>query len=178
MSTSCLERPSILPWGSQIATIGVAIVVATPLTTTPPRDPGVWETPLVSAPWGKAVQVGTPRREGESSDGLMLAAKTSEMIRYIQTYAGFNNKELGDIFGVSRRSIQNWATGSAVSEANTAKIDQFFAKMMSLKALTPEESRAALLSSASGESFVQAFKQSTRRGEKMLVPTPIEGRFV
>ena len=178
MSASCLERPSIIPWGSQITTIGVAIAVATPLTTMPPREPGVWETPLESPPWAHDVQVGTPRRGAESSNELMLASTASEMIRYIQTYAGFNNKELGDIFGVSRRSIQNWATGSAVSETNTAKIDMFYTKMMSLKALTPKESRAALLSSASGESFVQAFKQSTRRGEKMLVPTPIEGRFV
>ena len=113
--------------------------------------------------------------DGRSRSEQELA---SEKIRYIQTCSGFNNKELGDIFGVSRRSIQNWATGSTVSETNTEKIDLFFRKMMSLKSLTPEESRTALLSSDSGESFVQEFKRSIRRGEKMLVTTPIEGRFV
>lgn len=107
-----------------------------------------------------------------------ISSTASEKIRYIQKYAGFNNKELGDIFGVSRRSIQNWAKGSDISETNTVKIDLFFMKMMSLKALTPKESRSALLSSASGESFVQEFKRSIRCGEKMLVPTPIDGRFV
>ena len=107
-----------------------------------------------------------------------IDSTASEKIRYIQKYAGFNNKELGDIFGVSRRSIQNWATGSAISETNTEKIDLFFTKMMTLKVLTPKESRTALLSSANGESFVQEFKWSIRRGERMLVPTPIEGRFV
>lgn len=101
-----------------------------------------------------------------------------EKIRYIQAHAGFNNKELGDILGVSRRSIQNWATGSTISRANTEKIDMFFKKMMSLKSLTPKESRDALLSSTNGESFVQEFKQAIRRGERMLVPTPIEVRFV
>lgn len=107
-----------------------------------------------------------------------IASTTSEKVRYIQTHAGFNNKELGDIFGVSRRSIQNWATGSAISRVNIEKIDLFFNKMMSLKSLTPKESRATLLSSTNGESFVQEFKRSIKRGEKMLVPTPIEGRFV
>ena len=103
---------------------------------------------------------------------------TRDMIRYIQTYSGFNNQELGDIFGVSRRSIQNWATGITVSEINTAKIDRFYTKMMSLKNLTPRETRSALLSNSSGESYIKEFKQSTRRGERMIVPTPIEGRFV
>lgn len=107
-----------------------------------------------------------------------LASTASEKIIYIQKYSGFNNKELGDIFGVSRRSIQNWSTGRAVSETNTEKINLFFTKMMSLKSLTPEESRDTLLSIDSGESFIQGFKRSIRRGEKMLVPTPIEGRFV
>lgn len=107
-----------------------------------------------------------------------IDSTASEKIRYIQTHSGFNNKELGDIFCVSRRSIQNWATGRTVSGASAEKIDLFFTKMISLKDLTPEESRTALLSSTNGESFVQEFKQLTRRGEKMLVPTPIEGRFV
>ena len=115
-------------------------------------------------------------KENLSLSGLSFTA--SEKIRYIQTHAGFNNKELGDIFGVSRRSIQNWAKGSTVSGASIAKIDLFFTKMISLKSLTPKESRTALLSSTNGESFVQEFKRSIRRGEKMLVPTPIEGRFV
>ena len=113
--------------------------------------------------------------DGRSRSEQALAR---EKIRYIQTHAGFSDKELGDIFGVSRRSIQNWATGSTVSGANAEKIDLFFTKMMSLKSLTSKESRTALLSSDSGESFVQKFKRLTRRGEKMLVPTPIEGRFV
>lgn len=108
----------------------------------------------------------------------MISSTTSDMICYIQTHAGFNNKELGDIFGVSRRLIQNWSTGSTVSENNTAKIDLFYTKMMSLKDLTPKETRATLLSSASGESFIQEFKKSTRRGERMIVQTPIKGRFV
>lgn len=107
-----------------------------------------------------------------------LASTASEKVRYIQNMSGFNNKELGDIFGVSRRSIQNWATGSAVSETNTEKIDMFFTKIMSMSSLKPEELRNALLSSTNGESFVQEFKRSIQRGEKILVPTPIEGRFV
>lgn len=68
--------------------------------------------------------------------------------------------------------------GSTVSETNTAKIDMFYTKMMSLKDLTPKEARAELLSSASGESFIQEFKKSTRRGERMIIPTPIKERFV
>lgn len=107
-----------------------------------------------------------------------LASTASEKISYIQKHSGFNNKELGDIFGVSRRSIQNWSTGSTVSETNTEKIDMFLTKIMSMKALNPEELRDALLSRDNGECFVQEFKRSIRRGEKMFVPTPIEGRFV
>lgn len=115
-------------------------------------------------------------REKPSLPGL--ASPASEKISYIQKHSGFNNKELGDIFGVSSRSIQNWATGSTVSETNTEKIDLFFTKMISLKTLTPKETRDTLLSSTNGECFVQEFKRSIRRGEKMLVPTPIESRFV
>lgn len=109
---------------------------------------------------------------------LKGAPTTHEMVRYIQRHAGFSDKELGDIFGVSRRMVQNWASGSVISESNATKIELFYSKVMSLTALTPKESRALLTSSNEGESFVQAFKRSTKRPQKMGVPTPIEARFV
>lgn len=178
MSSTYLERTSVFPWGSQLATIGEALAVATPLTTPPVRELGVWEAPLASAPWEQDVQVETPRRVVGSSGDAKIARTANEMVRYIQEYAGFNNKELGDIFGVSRRSIQNWASGSAISESNATKIDLFYTKMMSLTGRTSKESRAELTSRAEGESFIQAFKRSTKRAQTMLAPTPIEGRFV
>jgi len=101
-----------------------------------------------------------------------------EKIRYIQEHSGLNSKELGDIFGVSRRSIQNWASGSAISESNATKIELFYDKMMTLTDLTPKESRAALTSRAGGESFIQGFKRSTKKAQTMIAPTPIEARFI
>ncbi len=106
------------------------------------------------------------------------ASKANEMMRDIQRHAGFSDKELGDLFGVSRRMIQNWVSGSAISKSNTAKIELFYVKMMSLTGLTPEESRAVLTSCNEGESFAQSFKRLTKRPQKMLAPTPIEARFV
>lgn len=122
-------------------------------------------------------QVETPRRVVVSSGDATIVLTANEMVRYIQKYAGFNNKELGNIFGVSRRSIQNWASGSAISESNTAKINLFYVKMMSLTDLTPKESRAVLTSRDEGESFIQVFKRMTKRAQTMLVPIPIEARF-
>lgn len=103
---------------------------------------------------------------------------TQEMIRHIQKHAGFNDKELGDFFGVSRRSIQNWASGSAISESNAANVGIFYTKLLSLDGLAPKAARAALLSRAEGESFIEAFKGSTKRAQTMRVATPIEARFV
>lgn len=71
---------------------------------------------LDSDEWEPGVQVATQKHVAGPSSDSKSARAASEMIRYIQEYAGFNNKELGDIFGVSRRSIQNWASGSAISE--------------------------------------------------------------
>ena len=102
----------------------------------------------------------------------------NEKVRYIQNHSGFSNKELGDIFGVSRRSIQNWASGSTISESNAMKIDLFYTKMVSLTGRTSKEARAVLTSHAEGESFIQDFKRSTKQAQTMLVPTPIEARFV
>lgn len=110
---------------------------------------------------------------------LKGAPATHEMVRYIQRHVGFSDKELGGgIFGVSRRMVQNWVSGSAISENNAAKIRLFYGKMMSLTDLAPKELRAVLTSSNEGESFVQAFKRSMKRPQKMVVPTPIEARFV
>lgn len=108
---------------------------------------------------------------------LKGAPATHEMVRYIQRHAGFSDKELGDIFGVSRRMVQNWASGSIISESNNTKIELFYSKVMSLTALTPKESRAVLASCNEGESFAQAFKRSMKRPQKMLATTPIEARF-
>lgn len=108
---------------------------------------------------------------------LKGAPATHEMVRYIQRHARFSNKELGDIFGVSRRSIQNWASGSIISESNNTKIGLFYSKVLSFTDLAPEELRVVFMSHADGESFVQAFKRSMKRPQKMLATTPIEARF-
>lgn len=133
---------------------------------------------LDSDEWEQGVQVETQERvAGPSSDAKSTHA-ANEMIRYIQEHAGFSNKELGDIFGVSRRSIQNWASGSNISESNAVKIDLFYIKMMSLTDLTPKEARTALTSHVEGGSFIQTFKRLTKRSQTMLVSTPIEARFI
>lgn len=132
---------------------------------------------LDSDEWEQYAQVETLRRTAGPSGNATIPRTANEMVRYIQKYAGFDNKELGDIFGVSRCSIQNWASGRAISESNATKIDLFYTKMMSLTGLTPKESRAVFTSHAEEESFIQAFKRSTKRAQTMLVPTPIEGRF-
>ena len=108
---------------------------------------------------------------------LKGAPAVHEMVRYIQRHAGFTNKELGDIFGVSRRSIQNWASGSIISESDNTKIGLFYSKVLSFTDLAPEELRVVFMSHADGENFIQSFKQSTRRAQTMLVQTPIEARF-
>lgn len=133
---------------------------------------------LDSDEWEQGVQVETQERvAGPSSDAKSVHA-ANEKVRYIQNHSGFNDKELGDIFGVSRRSIQNWASGSAISESNVAKIDLFYTKMVSLTGRTSKDARAVLTSYADGESFIQAFKRSTKQAQTMLVPTPIEARFI
>lgn len=135
------------------------------------------EHSLDSDEWEQDAQVETLRNVVGTHGNVKATLTADEKIRYIQEHSGLDNKELGDIFGVSRRSIQNWASGSAISESNATKIHLFYAKMMTLTGLTPKESRSVLMSHINEESFIQAFKKSTKRAQTMLVPTPIEARF-
>lgn len=133
---------------------------------------------LVSISREHGVQEETLGHVEDSSGDVKSMLTANEKVRYIQNHSGFNDKELGDIFGVSRRSIQNWVSGSAISESNAAKINLFYTKMVSLTGRTSKEARAVLTSHAEGERFIQDFKRSTKQAQTMLVPTPIEARFV
>lgn len=128
--------------------------------------------------WEQDTQVEAPRKVVGSYGNVETILTANEKIRHIQGHSGLNNKELGNIFGVSPRSIQNWASGGTISESNATKITLFYAKMVPLTSLTPKEAKAVLTSRAEGESFIQTFKGSTKQAQTMLVPTPIEARFI
>ena len=89
------------------------------------------------------------------------AVSTGEAILEIRRRSGLTWEELGDLFGVSRRSVHHWASGKPVSAANENTIRRMLAavRRLSQGSRTATRSRLLAIDDSLGVSPLDLLKQ-------------------
>ena len=81
---------------------------------------------------------------------------TAEAVKRLRARSGLTWDELARAFGVSRRTVHAWATGTRLNQAHAARLSVLSRVVDGLTADNPEEARAALHApAADGESLYQ-----------------------
>ena len=93
----------------------------------------------------------------------------SDSIRSIYERSGLTWEQLARLFGVSRRAVHSWASGSRVSARHLEAIFDL-AGQLSRRVAVPEANRAWLMDSSMGPSV---YEQIRRRNAR----TPMEARL-
>jgi DNA-binding transcriptional regulator YiaG len=84
----------------------------------------------------------------QTSSCLMLIRpeiSTSETVRSVHSRSGLTWAELATIFGVSRRSLHNWASGARLNARNASRLERISRVVEALEAETPEQARQQLV---------------------------------
>lgn len=147
----------------------------------------MWLSPIDSAPttrtWGtlesswNTVPQGTrtpARPQNSMSESTLTSA---EIAQEIQIRSGLTAKELGIAFGVSRRSVHNWAAGARMSPQNEKRLRDFYRIIMNLPGDNPDDHRAELLDESHGKSIFLQFRESASRNNQTKAPVPILERI-
>lgn len=86
---------------------------------------------------------------------------TAEAVKRLRAQSGLTWDELARAFGVSRRTVHAWASGTRLNQAHAARLSVLARVVDSLAADNPEEARAALHApAADGESLYQRLIRS------------------
>ena len=83
------------------------------------------------------------------------ASVASLTVDDLRDYCGLTASQIGRLFGVSRRSINNWISGNSMAPRHEERLSQIQQIMLSLLGRTPDERRAELLASSTGPSIFQ-----------------------
>jgi hypothetical protein len=124
----------------------------------------------------------TPALGGTASGAVDLVrqrgeASVAELVAELKIESGLTAEQLGAVFGVTRRSIHNWAAGSPLSEAREIEVRRFSKLVFGLTAGSPSERRRLLLDSSSGRSLYKQFVDDGRRAQRVLYNLPVVERF-
>lgn len=89
-------------------------------------------------------------RSYHNRTGGIIARKTSaedftNVIRAIKELSGLTAEQVGKIFGVSRRSVQNWIRGNKMSSANAEYAALVLAQLEAIPAESPMQRREKVL---------------------------------
>jgi DNA-binding transcriptional regulator YiaG len=112
------------------------------------------DTTFVSA--GQPTGIG-----GFAADTRLAAAQveistTAEAVKRLHARSGLTWDELARAFGVSRRTVHAWASGTRLNQAHAARLSVVARVIDGLAAKNPEQTRAALHApAADGESSYQ-----------------------
>jgi transcriptional regulator with XRE-family HTH domain len=82
----------------------------------------------------------------------------------LRDVSGLTAAQLGRLFGVSRRSIDNWMAGSPMAAHHEARLSALQAALIAIPAATPEERRAVLFDSSDGLSLFQRLVDEVPQG--------------
>jgi transcriptional regulator with XRE-family HTH domain len=93
----------------------------------------------------------------------------SDSVRSIYERSGLTWEQLARLFGVSRRAVHSWASGSRVSARHLEAIFDL-AGQLARRVATPDENRAWLMDSSAGASPYEQIRQRNAR-------TPMEPRL-
>ena len=90
---------------------------------------------------------------------------TDDQIRFGHERSGLTWEQLGGLFGVSRRAVHNWASGSRLSAGNAEVLARVVASLSERTNYDPEENRDWFLAAGvNGTSLFDELRQARRRG--------------
>lgn len=101
----------------------------------------------------------------------------SALVAKLKAESGLTADQLGRLLGVSRRSIHNWAAGSAIAPLHEEKVRELGALVFSLPADTPDERRQLLLDSSNGTSLFRQFATKSNEPQRVKFGVPVEERL-
>lgn len=103
--------------------------------------------------------------------------RPSNSIGELRDLSGLTADQLGRLFGVSRRSINHWLRGEAMSPTHQERLSQLLAFVRRLEG-TPQERKRQLLDSSQGQSpFHQLLAQVTSPARLQVSPIAGSDRF-
>lgn len=105
------------------------------------------------------------------------SADLAMLVSELKVESGLTADQLGRLLGVSRRSIHNWAAGSAIASIHEERVRDLSQLVMSLNATTPAERRAKLLASNGGRSLFKEFAAGVSKPERVQFDIPVAERL-
>lgn len=104
-------------------------------------------------------------------------SELSAIVANLKTASGLTTDQLGRLLGVSRRSIHNWAAGTAIAPAHEERLRDLELLVFSLPADSPDERRKLLLDSSNGPSMFKQFAAKADAPQRIRFDVPVEERL-
>jgi transcriptional regulator with XRE-family HTH domain len=73
----------------------------------------------------------------------------------LRGYTGLTASQIGRLFGVSRRSVNNWMAGGPMAPRHAERLSAIQQVVLSMTGKTADDRRAELLASSAGPSLFQ-----------------------
>lgn len=122
-------------------------------------------------------QAGLGTATGKFTEKAKPTSDLSSVVAALKAESGLTADQLGRLLGVSRRSIHNWATGSAIASSHEERVRELDSFISSLPAYTPEERRSLLLDSSNGPSLFKQFASKADHPQRIKFGVPVEERL-
>jgi DNA-binding transcriptional regulator YiaG len=164
-----------------VTTTGLGITTTLALIVAP------WAVPIEEPPsvpesaWiafsDEVRQAGLGTATGKFTEKPKPTSDLSAVVAALKVESGLTADQLGRLLGVSRRSIHNWAAGSAIASTHEEKVRELDSFIASLPAYTPDERRALLLDSSNGPSLFKQFASRANHPQRIKFGVPVEERL-
>ncbi|MDR0593415.1 MAG: hypothetical protein LBG60_09235 [Bifidobacteriaceae bacterium] len=147
---------------SWVASALLTLALVTSSASAPPAQ----TRPKPGLPTGPAPATATGGQTNYVSAPIVLRPLTAASLTVadLRDYSGLSASQLALLFGVSRRSVNNWLAGGAMAPHHADRRARIQSFLMSLNGSTPALRRAALLSSANGRSLYRQLADEIPEG--------------
>jgi len=102
--------------------------------------------------------------------GLSTAQSAAQQISSLRSLSGLTTDQIARLMGVSRRSIHNWINGSSMALNHAERASRLLAVIRALPGQSPEERKAVLLDSHSGQSMFHKLLTEQSHDARIQVP--------
>lgn len=166
---------------SGVTTTGLSITASLAMIVSPWTVVVDEPSEVVESAWtvfsDEVLQAGLGTATGAVAVKTDLAVDLSAIVATLKVESGLTADQLGRLLGVSRRSIHNWAAGTAIAPAHEERLRELEMLVFSLSADSPEERRKILLDSSNGPSIFKQFAAKAEAPQKIKFDVPVEERL-
>lgn len=159
--------------------MGLAVITLSSAFLVPVVD-GPWSSPRETdwngSPRASFQDVTTVGRKAPARNDYQekVASVERGTIVGLRTVSGLTADQLGRLFGVTRRSVQNWVAGGQMASFHEERLSHLYTVVLNAGA-SPEERRKKLLSSANGKSLFHQLLAELEQGP-ILEPPAVSAR--